>query len=134
MKRIYAATPFRMERLINNICDFIESQGHFPIHPFLALPLERYNYERYPKEEIYQVCFDLVGITDELWIFGIGTGALTEYRKAKELKKPVKSYIKVFDSDWEERFKEKEFERYQKNFGEILDEVIETSIIPTRDC
>ena len=34
---IYAATPIRMTDRTDEICDFIEKQGYFPMHPFLAL-------------------------------------------------------------------------------------------------
>ena len=65
-KIVYAATPFQLADLTNRICDFIESQNCIPLHPFNALPLERYNYDRYSKNEIYTVCFRLIDISDEL--------------------------------------------------------------------
>ena len=101
MKKIYASTPFRLANKINEICDFIQVQGHFPIHPFNALPLNRYSYDNFNRDDIMDVCYGLVDLSDELWIFGIGSGSLDEIKYAKFLQKPVESYIKQFDSDWE---------------------------------
>ena len=125
-KIIYAATPFRFSnKKIEEICDFIESSGNFPFHPLKAMPLTRYNYDRYSARVIFEACFRCVDyVADEVWIFGIGSGALKEYVRAREQGKPVRSLIKVFDDDWEVYSKK---EKYWDVFGEIFREVLETS-------
>ena len=120
-KIVYAATPFRMENKIGEICDFIEQQGYFPLHPLLALPYDRYNYQRYSRENIYKVCFGLVDLSDELWIFGIGSGSFKEWTRAMEQGKPIKSFIKRFDKNWKE-WADKE--KYKIQYKNVLDEVL----------
>ncbi|MDD5651497.1 MAG: hypothetical protein PHF86_13965 [Candidatus Nanoarchaeia archaeon] len=118
-KVIYAATPFRMQYLRDKICNFIESKGNFPLHPLLALPYERFNYERHNRETIYRVCFGLVDLSNELWIFGIGTGSLEEWKHAKG--KPRYSFVKQFDPNWEEYIQK---EKYNIKYKEILEEIL----------
>ena len=78
VKIIYAVTPFRMENLKDKICDFIQDKGYFPLHPFNTLPMLRYNYNNFTREEIMKVCYGMVNIKDELWIFGLGFGSFDE--------------------------------------------------------
>ena len=118
---IYGATPFRMVDQTKKIYDFIESKGHFPILPLLLLPPDKVNYQKYRREEIYRICFGLVDICDEVWIFGIGGGSLQEFERAKDSGKPVRSLVKRFDPDWEKRSqKEKYFIKYKKLVDEVL--------------
>lgn len=123
-KIIYAATPFRMQNLADKICDFIEEKGNFPLHPLLAMPYERYNYDRYSRDDIYRICFGLIDLSDELWIFGIGGGSFKEWIYAKEKGKPLKSFVKIFDPKWLEWMKK---EKYQTNYKEVLEEVLRLS-------
>ncbi len=123
-KVIYAATPFRMEYLRDQICNFIESKGHFPLHPLLTLPYERFNYERHDRETIYRVCFGLVDLSDELWIFGIGGGSLKEWLHAKESGKPTSSFVKQFDPHWKEWSTK---EKYRTKYATVLEEVLALS-------
>lgn len=126
-KIIYAATPFRMENLTERICDFIERRRHFPLHPLLALPYRRFNYDRYSRDQIYKVCFGLVDLSDELWIFGIGGGSFKEWLRAKEQGKPLRSFVKVFDPKWEEYAYS--LEKYQTGYREVLGEVLRLSAL-----
>lgn len=120
-KIVYAATPFRLAHRTDHICDFIESQNCIPLHPFNALPLERYNYDRYSKKEIYKICFKLVDISDELWIFGLGSGSLKEWQRAKERGKHRRVALAYFDLQWKEYAKK---EKYKRLYGEALTEVL----------
>lgn len=121
-KIIYAATPFRMENLKEKICDFIQEQGHLPLHPFNTLPMSRYNYENFSREIIMKVCYEMVKISNELWIFGIGTGAFDEYLKAGEIIIPRKSFVKQFDPDWKEHSQKEKYSigKYKGILNKIL--------------
>ena len=123
---VYAATPFRFnDEKIEAICDFIEGTGNFPFHPLKAMPLSRFNYNRYSRRIIYEACFRCVDhISDEVWIFGIGSGSLSEYERAKNLGKRVKSFVERFDEEWEVYSKKR---KYKENFGDLVGEVLESS-------
>ena len=125
-KIIYTATPFRFsDTQIEKICDFVESTGNFPFHPLKAMPLSRYNYNRYSSRVIFEACFRCVDyVSDEVWIFGVGTGSLKEYVRAKKYGKPVRSFVKVFDPEWD---KYSEREKYWDVFGETFREVLDSS-------
>lgn len=124
-KIIYAATPFRFsEGKIEEICDYIESCGNLPIHPFRVMPLEIVNYERYTRKLIMRACYGLIGASDEVWIFGIGSGSLEEYAYGKKIGKPVRSLVKAFDDEWEEFSSRR---KYRDVFGEIFREVLNSS-------
>lgn len=124
-KIIYAATPFRFSgELIEKICDFIEQTGNFPLHPLLTMPLKRYNYQRYSKDLIYKVCFGMVDLSEEVWIFGIGSGSLKEYQRARNMGKQVRSFVKRFDPNWEEWSQKR---KYQKKYGDLVREILEES-------
>jgi|SRR3989338_7126284 len=120
-KIIYAATPFRLDSSKGSICDFIQLQGHFPIHPFYALPLDRYNYNNFSREEIMKVCYGMINLCDELWIFGLGSGSIDEWKKAGELKLPRRSLVKQFDPKWEEYLRNPKHARNAEIMREILD-------------
>ena len=122
-KFIYAATPFRMENLKEKICDFIQNKGHFPLHPFNTFPMSRYNYDNFTREEIMKVCYGVVKLSDELWIFGLGSGSFDEWLKAKEIEIPRRSFVKEFDPDWEEGSKK---EKYGLKYPGLLKEILST--------
>ena len=120
-KIIYAATPFRMEDKKEEICDFIQNQGHFPLHPFNTLPMSRYNYNNFSREDIMKVCYGMVNISDELWIFGIGSGSLDELTYAKKIQIPTKSFVKQFDPEWEWHSKKQKY--FDKGYGKNIKEI-----------
>ena len=121
---IYTATPFRLsDETVERICDYVESCGDFPFHPLKAMPLSRYNYDRYTSRVIFEACFRCVDhVSDGVWIFGIGSGSLKEYVRAREHGKPVRSLVKVFDPEWEEYSNRRKYwDVFGKIFGEVLD-------------
>ena len=120
-KIIYAATPFRIENLKDKICDFIQDKGHFPLHPFNTLPMLRYNYDNFTREEIMKVCYGMIDISDELWIFGIGSGSLDEFEYAKKIIIPTKSFAKQFDPEFTWHSEKK---KYHKKHSGILKEIL----------
>lgn len=121
---IYAATPFRMESQVGEICDFIEREWKFPFHPLLALPYDRYNYRRFSREDIFRVCFGMVDLSDGAWIFGIGSGSFKEWMRARDSGKPVRSFVKRFDADWEEWARK---DKYRTQYAKVLAEILAAS-------
>ena len=47
--------------------------------------MSRYNYKNFTREEIMKVCYGMINISDELWIFGVGSGSLDEFEYAKKI-------------------------------------------------
>ena|SRR3989344_9684740 len=122
---VYAAIPIRMNEQARQIYLFIKSQGRFPIIPLLLFPPDSYNYDTFPRRNIYRICFSLVGISDEVWIFGIGAGALKEYERKRNQSGLVRSFVTSFDSELEEYSKS---EHYQEpKYIDLAREVIATS-------
>lgn len=120
-KVIYAATPFRIKHLKDGICDFIQRKGHFPLHPLNALPMSRYNYDNFTRDEIMRVCYSMINISDELWIFGIGHGSLDEFKRAKKIEIPTKSFAKQFDPLWRSQSQK---EKYHPKYSGIIKEIL----------
>jgi hypothetical protein len=66
----------------------------------------------------------MVKLSDELWIFGLGSGSFDEWLKAGEIEIPRKSFVKDFDSEWKERSKKPKYSTGR--FEGILDEILVT--------
>ncbi len=109
-KLVYCATPSRLKGKTIEIMDFVTSLGKAPLHPFQALPYERY--EGNPKigrEKSMEYCFRLVDICDEFYMFGISRGALDEVNRALKLGKPIEPHFE-FDPDWQGLYAELKWE------------------------
>ena len=90
MKRVFISHPFSKNMLINTmkinkICKDIK--GYLPISPVHLFSFMENDEER---EEIMQVCFALIDLCDEIWIYGESEGCNLEKEYAiKKLKKIV---------------------------------------------
>lgn len=85
--------------------------------------MSRYNYDNFTKEEIMKVCYGLVRLSNELWIFRLGSGSFDEWLKAKEIIIPRKSFVKEFDPLLEEYSKK---EKYGLKYPGLLKEILST--------
>jgi len=71
-----------------------------------------------------RLCYGMIILSDELWIFGLGSGSFDEWLKAGEIAIPRKSFVKQFDPLWQEYSKK---EKYQVGrFKGILNEILST--------
>lgn len=59
-----------------------------PIHMFSYFEIEDEKY----REEIMKICYHLIDICDEVWVFGISEGCLKEIEYAWKIGKPVKIF------------------------------------------
>lgn len=101
---IYCATPSRLVRAIpgciKKVMDIITDEGDGPLHPFQALPYERYEgNSRIGRDETIRICCRLIDACDRLAFFGVSTGTLIELAYADKTNKPVRLHLD-FDPEW----------------------------------
>ncbi len=80
MKRVFVSHPFASDPVGNRvrvdiICHDLVKQGILPISP---LHLFSFMENDDNREEILQVCFGLIDICDEVWIYGDSEGCEKE--------------------------------------------------------
>ncbi len=92
MKKVFISHPLAgdMEgnrEKVDKICRYIVGQGLLPISPLhLFSFIDRKNEEI--RKEIMEVCYKLIDISDEVWIYGDSKGCRME-REYAELKGKV---------------------------------------------
>ena len=92
VKRVFISHPFSSDPEGNRvrvdiICHDLAKQGILPISP---LHLFSFMEDDLQREEILQVCFRLIDICDEVWVYGDSEGCRREAKYAKSVGKPVK--------------------------------------------
>jgi hypothetical protein len=92
MKRVFISHPFTSDPEGNRvrvdiICRDLVKQGILPISP---LHLFSFMEDDLQREEMLQVCFRLIDICDEVWVYGDSEGCRREAKYAKSVGKPVK--------------------------------------------
>ena len=104
---IYCANPSRLKDSMLDIMDFVTENGDAPLHPFQALPYERYEGNpRIGRDKAIDFCLRLIDICDEFYMFGVSKGTLIEINHAIKIKKPVKLHIEQFDPDWRKYYQQ----------------------------
>ena len=94
MKRVFISHPFTSDPEGNRvrvdiICHDLDKQGILPISP---LHLFSFMEDDRQREEILQVCFRLIDICDEVWIYGDSGGCEREAEYAQRAGKVVMMY------------------------------------------
>ena len=94
MKRVFISHPFASDPEGNRvrvdiICHDLVKQGILPISP---LHLFSFMEDDLQREEILQVCFRLIDICDEVWIYGDSEGCKREAEYARRAGKVVRMY------------------------------------------
>ena len=106
-KLIYCATPSRLVSKIIEIIDYVTNQGLAPLHPFQALPYERFEGNPHVgREKSMEYCRRLVEVCDEFWMFGISNGTLEELVHALKLGKTIRLNFEGFDIEWKKYYTE----------------------------
>ena len=93
MKRIFISHPYKDDpkgnkKLVDTICRELEERDD--ILPISPLHLFSFMENDDKREEILQVCFRLIDICDEVWVYGDSEGCRREVKYAKSVCKPVK--------------------------------------------
>jgi len=94
VKRVFISHPFSSDPEGNRvrvdiICHDLVKQGILPISP---LHLFSFMEDDLQREEILQVCFKIIDICDEVWIYGDSEGCKREAEYAQRAGKVVMMY------------------------------------------
>jgi len=93
MKRVFISHPYKDDpkgnkKRVDTICrELAEKDDILPISP---LHLFSFMEDDDNREEILRVCFRLIDICDEVWIYGDSEGCRREAQYAKSVGKPVR--------------------------------------------
>jgi len=108
MKRVYICHPFSADpegnvRVIREVCRRVVGIGHNPIAPQLALP--QFMDDATERARAMDLCLDLVGVCDEVWVFRRGAaltgGQLAEQAEALRLGKLLCNITEDARGTWE---------------------------------
>ena len=93
MRRVFISHPYKDDpkgnkKLADTICRELEERGD--ILPISPLHLFSFMENDDKREEILQVCFKIIDICDEVWVYGDSEGCRREAKYAKSVGKPVK--------------------------------------------
>jgi len=95
MKRVFISHPYKDDpkgnkKRVDTICrELAEKDDILPISP---LHLFSFMENDDNREEILQVCFRLIDICDEVWIYGDSEGCEKEREYARSIGKAVRIY------------------------------------------
>ena len=82
----YADNPVLNRKKVNKICKDLVEQGFIPISP---LHLFSFYDEDTDREEILQICYRLIDISDIVYIYGASEGCMKEHGYAVLTGKPI---------------------------------------------
>lgn len=91
-KRVFISHPFvgneeYNRKAVSSICKEIAEQGYLPLSPLNLFDFLDEDGDM--RDDIMQVCYDLIDISDEVWIYGCSAGCRLEYAYAKSIGKKV---------------------------------------------
>ena len=92
MKRVFISYPFASDpegnrKKVDSICRDLAGKGVLPISP---LHLFGFMDNDLQREEIMRVCFRLIDICDEVWVYGDSEGCRMELEYAPSIGKVVR--------------------------------------------
>lgn len=92
-RRIFVSHPLSGDMAKNraeasDICREIADMGYLPISPLNMFDFV--NREDDIRDDIMQLCFELIDMCDEVWVYGSSTGCKMEYGYARSVCKTVK--------------------------------------------
>ena len=93
MKRVFISHPYKDDpkgnkKRADTICRELAKKGD--ILPISPLHLFSFMEDDLQREGILRVCFRLIDICDEVWVYGDSEGCRREANYAKSVGKPVK--------------------------------------------
>lgn len=109
MRKVFISHPYISNPELNRkraevICKYAIRHGYLPLSPlhmFSFIPDDT------GRVDIMHICFKLIDIADEVWVFGDSKGCRQERAYAERIKKPVRLFYP--DIDYEQMMKENRF-------------------------
>ena len=90
----YASDPIGNREKVDKICrDLLKNNICIPVSP---LHMFGYMDNDDHRKEVLEVCFRVISVCDEVWVYGCSSGCNQEIRIAEQLGKPVKE---LYDTD-----------------------------------
>ena len=85
MKRVFVSHPFTDDPIGNKekvdlVCKEIAKEGYLPISPLHLFAFMENDDER---ESILSMCYDLIRMCDEVWVYGNSVGCVFEREYAR---------------------------------------------------
>jgi len=95
VKRVFISHPYKDDpkgnkKRVDTICRELAERGD--ILPISPLHLFSFMEDDLQREEILQVCFRLIDICDEVWVYGDSEGCRKEAEYARRAGKVVRMY------------------------------------------
>lgn len=93
MKRIFISHPYANDPEANkqsadNICRYVCRLGYLPLSPLHMFSFID-NENDYIRHQIMKVCYKLINMSDEIWIFGNSEGCQKELKYARKHNKKI---------------------------------------------
>lgn len=90
----YASDPIGNKKKVDKICRGLLKDGICipvsPLHMFGYMDNDNH------RRDVLEVCFRVISVCDEVWVYGYSNGCNEEIKVAKQLGKPVK---KLYDTE-----------------------------------
>jgi len=99
MRKVFVSHPLSGDfpgnrAKVDKICREIAARGYLPISPLHMFSFyDRENGDI--RDAILELCFKLIDLCDEVWVYGISDGCLLEAAYAKLAGKPVVQFSAV---------------------------------------
>ena len=86
----YRDNPEENKKSVDRICKYLARQGIIPISP---LHLFSFYENDCNREEIMNICYELIKISDVVFVFGDSEGCRMERKFAYEIDKPIEVFF-----------------------------------------
>ena len=86
----YTDNPEENKKSVDRICKYLAGQGIIPISP---LHLFSFYENDNNREEIMNICYELIKISDVVVVFGDSEGCRMERKFAYEIDKPIEVFF-----------------------------------------
>ena len=86
----FTDNPIENRKSVDNICKYLIKQGLIPISP---LHLFSFYEEDKNREDIMKICYELIKISDVVFVFGDSEGCNMEREFANKINKPIEVFF-----------------------------------------
>ena len=113
MKKIFISHPYignieQNRKEVDKICKYALKQGYLPLSP---LHMFSFMADDAGRDDIMAICYRLIDISDEVWVFGDSKGCRQERKYAKKKNKRIRLFYSDSNID---------FKRMMENNREVM--------------